>query len=508
MLYDVVIAGAGPVGLFLAAELAQGGAQVLVLEQAANPDSPFKCLPFGLRGLNAPSLAALDRRGLLQAVEARQVRKPGKGEPPPPGTAHWLAQPRALGGHFAGIPFALDRVDSDRWPYRLPTPAGMQMAVDMQALETVLADRAQALGVQILRGVAVDAIDPAPDQVTVVAAGQSFAGRWLVGCDGGRSVVRKRGGFTFAGTDAEFTGHSLLVSLQDPSVLTPGRQYTGQGMCNFNPPGTVALADFDGGAGHRHALDREGAQVLLQRVSGRTAVIDELHLATTWTDAARQATAYRNGRVLLAGDAAHVHSPLGGQGLNLGLGDAMNLGWKLAAVLRGEAGDALLDSYHAERHPIGAKVLEWSRAQVALMRPGAGSRALAAVMADLADTPDGATYLAERVWGLWQQLDLGGTHPLVGRSVPDFVSAQGERMGEHLREGRGIFQVFTAAPGLADALQAWRPRIRCIQQPVEDALGLAAVLVRPDGVVAWASDRADDTDGLAAAATRWFGPAC
>lgn len=211
--------------------------------------------------------------------------------------------------------------------------------------------------------------------------------------------------------------------------------------------------------------------------------------------------------MLLAGDAAHVHSPLGGQGLNLGLGDAMNLGWKLAAVLRGEAGDALLDSYHAERHPVGAKVLEWSRAQVALMRPGTGARALAAVMADLADTPDGATYLAERVWGLWQQLDLGGTHPLVGRSVPDFVSAQGERMGEHLREGRGVFQVFTAASGMADALQAWQPRIRCIQQPVVDALGLAAVLVRPDGVVAWASDGAGDTDGLAAAATRWFGPA-
>ncbi|HBS54947.1 MAG TPA: FAD-dependent oxidoreductase, partial [Stenotrophomonas sp.] len=206
----------------------------------------------------------------------------------------------------------------------------------------------------------------------------------------------------------------------------------------------------------------------------------------------------------LAGDAAHVHSPLGGQGLNLGMGDAMNLGWKLAAVLRGDASEELLDSYHAERHPIGAKVLDWSRAQAALMRPGAGSRALAAVMADLLDTTDGATYMAERVWGVSQQVQLGGSHPLVGRSTPDFVSADGLRMAELLRAGRGVFWVFDPGSPLRGALDAWQPQIHYIVQKPEEDMGLAALLVRPDGIVAWAAGTCDAMEDVPDAAARWF----
>ncbi|MEG0184943.1 MAG: FAD-dependent monooxygenase, partial [Stenotrophomonas sp.] len=287
-------------------------------------------------------------------------------------------------------------------------------------------------------------------------------------------------------------------------VLSPGRHTTAQGMCNFNPPGMIALADFDGGAGHRQSLDRESAQALLRRVSGRPATITALHLATTWTDGARQATAYRRGRVLLAGDAAHMHSPLGGQGLNLGLGDAMNLGWKLVSVVRGEAADELLDTYHAERHPIGARVLDWSRAQVALMRPGPGSRALAAIVADLADTQDGATYLAERVWGVGQQLDLGQDHPLLGRSAPDFMLADGRRTGELLRAGLALLLVFGADAGLCAQADPWQSRILCVAQPAAETLGLAAVLIRPDGIVAWASG-SDDGVGLQHALFRWLG---
>ncbi|HEL3778166.1 TPA: FAD-dependent monooxygenase [Stenotrophomonas maltophilia] len=507
MLYDVVIAGAGPVGLFLSCELAQAGCSVRVLEQAESAESPLKRLPFGLRGLNAPTLEALDRRGLLDAVAATQVLKPDKGVPPP-GTAHWLAQPRPLGGHFAGIPFALDNVDSGRWNWRLPTPVGTQMAIELQALEAVLTERAAGLGVHIDRGCAVQAVQVEEDQVAVqTTAHGTVHGRWLVGCDGARSTVRKQSGFSFEGTDPEFTGHSLLVELEDPSMLTPGRQYTAHGMCNFNPPGVLALADFDGGAGHRTPLDLPSAQALLRRVSGRNATITALHLATTWTDAARQASAYRNGRVLLAGDAAHMHSPLGGQGLNLGIGDAMNLGWKLAAVVRGDAGEALLDSYQAERHPIGAKVLDWSRAQVALMRPGAGSRALAAVIADLADTRDGATYLAERVWGISQQLALDDGHPLVGRSVPDFVLADGRRTGELLRAGQGALLVFDVDSLSCDITGDGPPLPVCMGSVPDEATGLGAVLVRPDGIVAWACDAGADATGLAHALQRWFGTA-
>lgn len=506
MLYDVVIAGAGPVGLFLACELAQGGCSVLVLEQAGSADSPLKRLPFGLRGLNAPTLEALDRRDLLQAVAATQVLKPDKG-PPPPGTAHWLAQPRALGGHFAGIPFALDDVDRTRWTWRLPTPVGTQMAVELQALETVLAERAIALGVRIERGCAVQAVRAGATEVDIQTAGGVVRGHWLVGCDGGRSTVRKQCGFGFVGTEPEFTGHSLRVDLEGPVGLTPGRQYTAQGMCNFNPPDVLALADFDGGAGHRKPLDLDEAQSLLRRVSGRDVTITALHLHSTWTDGARQASAYRNGRVLLAGDAAHVHSPLGGQGLNLGIGDAMNLGWKLARVVRGDANVALLDSYQAERHPIGAKVLDWSRAQVALMRPGAGSRALAAVMADLADTRDGATYLAERVWGVSQQLALGDGHPLVGRSVPDFALADGRRTGELLRAGQGALLVFDVESLPSNIMGDAQPHPVRMASVLDEATGLGAVLVRPDGIVAWACDAGADPTGLAHALQRWFGTA-
>src|SRR6202007_855593 len=147
-------------------------------------------------------------------------------------------------------------------------------------------------------------------------------------------------------------------------------------------------------------------------------------------DRARQAAAYRQNRVLLAGDAAHVHSPLGGQGLNLGIGDGMNLGWKLAATIRGQAPDGLLDSYCTERHPEGARILDWSRAQVALMRPTQSTRALAAIVRDLIETRDGATYFAERVWGVSLRYDLGGSHPLFGRSAPAFALAGGRTLGE------------------------------------------------------------------------------
>ena len=277
-------------------------------------------------------------------------------------------------------------------------------------------------------------------------------------------------------------------------------------MYTYTPPGTIAMVAFDGGALHRiRPITRDHVQGVLRRVSGTDVSVTALHLATTWTDRAYQATAYRRGRVLLAGDAAHVHSPLGGQGLNLGLGDAMNLGWKLAATIRGDAPAGLLDTYARERHPVGAQILDWSRAQVALMRPSPSARALAGIVRDLIETRDGATYFAERVWGLSLRYDLDGSHPPVGRSVPDFELVDGTKTGELLGRGTGLLLDFGAEAPLRALAGRWNGRIRYVARDARDPLGVSAVLVRPDGIVAWASAGEPGLDEAARAASRWFG---
>src|SRR5471032_1990136 len=506
-LYDAVIAGAGPVGLFLACELRLAGLSVLVLEQADNPHSPLKRLPFGMRGLSIPSVEALYRRGLLDDIAAPPSANDASGRDSA-SLPHWMRQSRRAGGHFAGIQFYDDRVDTSQWPYRLPNPASAGMATDMAHIESVLAARATAMGVEIRRGFSVEGYEQSDDDVTIRAGGQTWRGRWLIGCDGGRSAVRKIGGFEFVGTAPEFTGYSVEVEMADPGQLVPGRHYTPTGMYTYQQPGTIAMIDFDGGAFHRsEAITQDHVQSVLRHISGTDVSVTALHHATTWTDRAYQATAYRKGRVLLAGDAAHIHSPLGGQGLNLGLGDAMNLGWKLAATIRGDAPDGLLDSYASERHPVGAKILDWSRAQVAIMRPSRSSRALEAILRDLIETGDGATYFAERVWGVSLRYDLGGGHPLVGRSAPDFELADGTRLASHLRSGKGLLLHLDASAPLQTLAGRWRERIAYVAGTASDPLGLSAVLVRPDGIVAWASEAAPDPEDAARAAARWFGNA-
>lgn len=502
LLYDVVIAGGGPVGLFLACELRLAEFSVLVLEQAEDPRSPLKRLPFGMRGLSAPTIDAFHRRGLLDDIAALQPMKQGLMG----GSAAGAEAPRRPAGHFAGIQFDAENIDTSKWPYRLPGPAGTSMAAEMEQIESALAARAAAMGVEIRRGLGVDGFDPSDEDVTVRAGGETFRGRWLVGCDGGRSTIRKAGGFVFAGTNPEFTGYTVQVDIADPDKLSQGRTYTPQGMYFQSRPGTIAMVEFDGGAFHRtQSLTLEHVQGVLRRISGTDVTLTALQLATSWTDRAYQATAYRNGRVLLAGDAAHIHSPLGGQGLNLGLGDAMNLGWKLVATIRGDAPAGLLDSYWGERHPVGAQVLDWSRAQVALMRPSPHSRALEAIIRDLISTRDGATYFADRVWGVSLRYDLGGSHPLVGRSAPDFELADGTRLGEILRTGKGLLLDFDAGRPLQALAGRWSRRIAYVASDAKDRLGLGAVLVRPDGVVAWAGEADPHQEEAAQAASRWFG---
>jgi 2-polyprenyl-6-methoxyphenol hydroxylase-like FAD-dependent oxidoreductase len=498
-MYDVAIAGAGPVGLFLACELRLAAMSVLVLEQAESPQSPLKQLPFGMRGLSAPTLDAFHRRGLLSDIAPAD--RSGA-----PAAAHWMQQPRPPGGHFAGIQFFHDNIDSSKWPYRLPSPAGAQLAVDMESIESALAARASAMGVEIRRGVGVAGIEQSSEAVTIRAGGETVSARWLVGCDGGRSTVRKACDFDFVGTDAEFTGYSVEVEMADPDRLRLGRHYTPTGMYTYSRPGTIAMVDFDGGACHRtEPITLEHVQTVLRRISDADVTLTALQLATTWTDRAYQATAYRKGRVLLAGDAAHIHSPLGGQGLNLGLGDAMNLGWKLASTIRGDAPDALLDSYFSERHPVGAQVLDWSRAQVVLMRPSRSSRALEALIRDLIDTRDGATYFAERVWGVSLRYDLGGSHPLVGRSSPEFELTDGTMLGELLRTGRGLLLDFDAQSTLRALANRWNGRITYVASNAKDRLGVSAVLLRPDGFVAWAGEADFNPEEVSRAACQWFG---
>ncbi|MBB3228213.1 2-polyprenyl-6-methoxyphenol hydroxylase-like FAD-dependent oxidoreductase [Luteibacter sp. Sphag1AF] len=502
--HDVVIAGAGPVGLFLACELRLFGLSVIVLEQADDPHSPLKRLPFGMRGLSAPTLEAFHRRGLLDAVTDAQRANDASGATH--AASHWMQQARRPAGHFAGIPFFHEDVDASRWSHRLPSPAGTSLMVTLESLESVLEARAVGMGAEIRRGVTVEGFEQTDDEVIVRSADEAFRGSWLVGCDGGRSIVRKAGSFEFTGTPPEFTGYSLDVELEQPDMLRTGRTYTPTGMYTYARPGTIAMVDFDGGAFHRtQPVTLDHVQSVLRRVSGVDVTLTALKLASTWTDRASQAAAYRHGRVLLAGDAAHIHSPLGGQGLNLGLGDAMNLGWKLAATLRDNAPATLIDSYQRERHPVGAQVLDWSRAQVSLMRPAPASRALEAILRDLIDTRDGATYFAERVWGVSLRYDLGSNHPLVGRSVPDFELADGTKVGALLRAGKGLWLDFAPDAPWRELASRWHSRVTYVASTVVKGLGVSAVLVRPDGVVAWVAEDGSGVIEAAQVASLWFG---
>lgn len=501
-IYDVIISGAGPVGLFLACELALAKCSVLVLEKSENPHSPLKQLPFGMRGLSSLTIESLYRRGLLKELEIhKRFKNPhmisASGQGP---------QPRRQLGHFAGIPFYEDNMDTSQWKYRLPSSTETSLLSEMEELESVLSRRAETLGVVIKRGLAITDFHQTEDEVTAQSGSQSFKGKWLVGCDGSRSAVRKAGGFEFTGTEPEFTGYSTQVDIADPEKLSPGRNVTPAGMYLQSQPGYLIMQDFDAGAFHHSEkpVTLEHAQEVLRRISNTDVTISALHIATTWTDRARQATTYRNGRILLAGDAAHIHAPLGGQGLNLGLGDAMNLGWKLAATIQDEAPQGLLNSYYTERYPVGAQVLDWSRAQVAIMGSEPHALALNEIIRGLMDTRDGTAYIAGRVWGIYTKYNLDVDHPLAGYSVPNFELEDGSKIGELMYSGQGILLDFDSDASLKTLAGEYGTRIRYVSGGAKEQLGLSAVLIRPDGIIAWASDNNPDYSELQKAADRWF----
>jgi 2-polyprenyl-6-methoxyphenol hydroxylase-like FAD-dependent oxidoreductase len=509
MAYDVVIAGGGPVGLFLACELGLAGTSVLVLERMDDPHSPLKESWMGMRGLTFPSVAAFYRRGMLKDIRHSSLAwmeptKPGfelRSEKPS------STPPPRFAGHFAGIMLDASKIDFSGQKYLADGPSSSGGLVSLEGIEEVLAEQAKKLGVEIRRGTPITGFTQSEDGVTVQAGEESFQGKWLVGCDGGRSTVRKLGGFEFEGTDPEFTGYSAWVEIADPEKLQSGFTLTSNGMYLHGPgPGRIGIIDFDGAAFDRtQEITLESLQAILRRVSGSDVTLTKLHVATSYTDRARQATTYRKSRVLLAGDAAHIHSPLGGQGLNTGLGDAMNLGWKLAATIKGWAPENLLDTYMAERHPVGAWAVNWTRAQVAIMRPDPHARAIAAVIRDLINTKDGTSYFVEKISGVLLRYDLPGDHPLIGRSAPDFEFEDGSRLGPLLHDGTSLLLDFAAKEEINTLGQRWNGRVKYVAAKPKDNKDLTALLIRPDGFVAWASDSDPDLTSLEATMHRWLG---
>ena len=481
--YDVIIAGGGPVGLFLAHELGIAGISVLVLERDATP-SPWKAKPLGMRGLTIPSTEAFYRRGMLN-----EVFDPSEGSDKP-----FVNVRFQFAGHFAGIMLDGARVDSSKFKHSLPGPSFTGGRTYIDQIEALLGGRAEKLGVKILRGMNVSHFEQSDEGVIVQAGDQTFSAKYLVGCDGGQSKVRKIGAFEFVGTEPILTGYTISCELDDPKKLKIGFNPTSTGLYVTTGPEQVAFFDFDGGTFDRsRPLTLEHLQTVLRRVSGTNVAIKKVYLASTFTDRTKQATTYNKGRVFLAGDSAHIHSPLGGQGLNTGLADAVNLGWKLAAVIKGQSANSLLDTYTLERHPAGAWALEWTRAQVAILKPDSNGQALMKIVRDLCDTVEGTTYFVEKFRGLAQRYDLGNSHPLVGRSAPDFEFSDGTRLGAKLESARGLLLDFTGFPELRKFASE---SVDYLNLKANEQLGLTALLIRPDGIVAWASDQAPELQTL------------
>lgn len=492
--YDVLVAGAGPVGLMLAIELRLAGVRVLVVERRTDIDTALKA-----GAVNTASAEAFDRRGLLAAVAELAAPQPfqGAGKLPP------------SVGHFGGIQVPAGPVDLADPDLRGRGPAWYVQAVQAD-VERVLGGRAAELGVEVRRGAEVRGFEATDAGVTVqLDGGDDVRVAWLVGCDGGRSLVRRQGGFDFPGTDPGITFRQAVGTVEGAEGLEPGWQHTATGVYVYGPkPGRMRTVELDGPPADREApVTAAEMEASLRRVSGADVRVTEVTAGTRFTDNARQATTYRRGRVLLCGDAAHVHSPFSGQGLNLGIGDAVNLGWKLAATVRGWAPDGLLDTYTAERHPIGAWVLDWTRAQVGVMRGDAYSGALRGVVTDFLGTRDGATYYARRISGLWQRYDLGDGlgdgHPLVGATVPDLRLADGTRLADHAHHGRTLLVDLTGDDRLPPLVEPYADRLELLRTHAE-AADASALLVRPDGFVAWASSDGTLT-GLTTALTRWLG---
>jgi 2-polyprenyl-6-methoxyphenol hydroxylase-like FAD-dependent oxidoreductase len=487
--HSVVVAGGGPTGLMLAGELALAGVDVAIAERRANQDL------IGSRagGLHSRTIEVLDQRGIADRFL----------------TSGQIAQ-------VAG--FSQIRLDISDFPTRHP----YGLALWQNHIERILAGWVEELAVPVYCEREVTRVVQDGTGVDVhLPDGQRLRAEYLVGCDGGRSAVRKSAGIDFPGWDPTM---SYLLAQVEMAVPAGGEPDWG---VRHDAVGVHALSESTDGGSVRVMVTEQ------HLVPGTEPSLDDLREALvavygtdcgihspTWisraTDMTRQAASYRDGRVLLAGDAAHVHHPIGGQGLNIGVQDAVNLGWKLALVANGSAPDSLLDSYHDERHPVAAQVLQYTMAQMALLRHPTDDRtkALRDIMSEVLQMDEPRRRFAATMSGLDIHYYLGSGHPLLGRRMPDLVivTSDGPRRVFTLLHDAHAVLINFGEPGALD-LSAWADRVRLVDAKYVGewelpALGAVAapdaVLVRPDGYVAWVSDGSDA--GLIDALSRWFGP--
>jgi 2-polyprenyl-6-methoxyphenol hydroxylase-like FAD-dependent oxidoreductase len=495
---EVVVVGAGPVGLLTAIELTLGGVPVLVLERLAAPSMAMKALGIGPLGSEA-----LKRRGMAAAVAAAEARTFAamKAIAAQPG-AELRGPSSKFSGHFAGL--SLIRKDAQREPER------RSQAVDQHGVEAMLTDRARSLGIEVRRECDVTHFVQQTDGVDVEWTSPAEGGRirccYLVGCDGGRSLIRKAAGFDFPGTPPTSTFYQAVAEIDHPELLLPiGWHRTSGGVFSYGPfPGRLFMLDFNGPPEDRQVpITREEIEAVLRRVSGTDIRVKALDSGSRWTDNTRLVDTYRRGRVLLAGDAAHVHSPFGGQGLSLGLVDAANLGWKLAAVLRGEMPESLLDTYTAERRPVAKAVLENTLAQVAIMRPDPQAGAMRDLVANLLQLDDVNRLIGEMMSGLSTRYELGSERDDVGRLMGDKPIRHGDTevsLYDVMQDGRGVLLDASTEEKASKLVAAVTQRVRCIAVDTGPSM-----LIRPDACVAWAGE-ANRLDGLEEALRRWFVP--
>ncbi|WP_434443999.1 FAD-dependent monooxygenase [Lentzea sp. E54] len=468
-MFDVIVAGCGPTGAMLAAELRLHDVLVLVLEKEPEPVSSF----VRIVSLHIRSLEIMAMRGLLDRFLEHGRQRP-------------------VGGIFAAIPApAPDGLDS-AYSYLLGIP---QPIVD-RLLEHHAAD----LGARVRRGCAVAGLEQDDEGVTVeLAGGELLRSRYLVGCDGARSTVRKLLGVGFPGEPSRT--HTLMgemgMGVSPEEIAARVNEIRGSdpvfSIAPFGEGVYRVVVPVTGATEDPPTLDDFSRQ--LRAIAGTDFGVHSPRWLSRFGDATRQAEHYRVGRVLLAGDAAHIHPPAGGQGLNLGVQDAVNLGWKLAAQTRGWAPDTLLDTYHAERHPVAEDVLNNTRAQVLLASGEPGPRAVRGLLTELMGLNEVNRHLIEKITALGVRYDFGAGPDLLGRRLRDVDLTEG-RLYDRLRRGRGLVLDRTGSL----TVEGWADRVDLIADPAA-ALDAPAVLLRPDGHVAWVGERQEElNDHLA----RWF----